>query len=816
MRETGFLSEGNNKRSHEDNGTIIKSKSAWYRSNKLLKPFEIGKQAEDEGKRKSKLLARLTILSSLIMAIDIVEKELNQTSVIKDVEKYMPNTVWKHHNRMIEMMFRVQKEHVEKQIDMWMAQGLSMEELKTQFLQLITIFFRSYHEEVYVATCLRPHKKDEKPFLVKLKVTVPFKSEEKPFDEVEPAVIMDEDFIQPKRTQNCMLQEDEKQICTIEELCYISVDESGKGIQLGRKNGTHVCFIFSKKLHARSFLSLVSGYYRLCEKWTFSLCDAVIFPQLQTLLRDHVHGPIQTEFAERKFMVNNEQDPGNVQWKPKGSFLIHQSCKDVNHYLLHYIYREDSKPEILHILKIDDHRFRLQQSSLLHQYDELDGEFDSIGSVVNAIKQLESMHEKMQPTHQPPPSLKNCIHPSEYDKASTLLLCRAIDKLQDDDYKSRGAMKSNIDFSTTPVFIEDHQLSRIENRKFRGHFTNVWQGIWNKSKHQQIDVAIKQLKPEHFKTNSILLDFIKASHSAMRWSHDTLRKIHAFSLGTMTMVMEFYPLGSLTEYLRVNQDKIQVVDLVEASTSLAKALWYLEEHNLIHGNIRCDKLFVVSHDPGNSFKVKLGEPGIPDFKRPNQIYWMPLQMLCQGELTWEKCNTKSDVWAFATTLWQIFCDGQDPLPNPFHNFDGSTGNFLLPQPPSLRGSLGQIYYEVMLNCWQPDLTQQKAPQAIMKDMNQVLYRVFNSKNINAYVTIEDNDSPSKEEANESVNTTCTTLEQDRTFPLISKQALESSRTVTPTFGDLSQGGRVIITNGSGDRYFYVILKPNSSHELKYT
>ena len=238
--------------------------------------------------------------------------------------------------------------------------------------------------------------------------------------------------------------------------------------------------------------------------------------------------------------------------------------------------------------------------------------------------------------------------------------------------------------------------------------------------------------------------------------------------------------------------------MVEASTSLAKALWYLEEHNLIHGNIQCDKVFVMSHDPGKSFKIKLGEPGIPNFKRPNLIYWMPLQMLRQGELCWEKCNIKSDVWAFATTLWQIFCNGEDPLAEPFRNFDGTVGNFLLPQPTCLSGTLGQIYYEVMLNCWQQDLKQQKAPQEIMKDMNQVLYRVFNSKHINAYVTIDDEDYTLKEVTSRSQDTTCTTLEQDPNIPLNSKPTFES-RTVTPTFSDFSQGGRVIITNGSEDR-----------------
>ena len=786
--------------SPEDNGTSGKVKSSWYRSNKLLKSFELGKQGDEDGQRKSKLLARLTILSSLIMVVDMVEKNLIQASVMKNVESYMPNTVWKHHNRMIEMMFHVQKEHVVKQIDMWMAQNLSLEELKIQFLQLISIFFRSYHEEAFTAKCFRPHKPDEKPFVVRLKVTVPFKSEEKPFEEWEPTLVMEEERTRSNKEFHSILTEEEKQICTIEELCYISVAKSGNGIQLGRKNGTHVSFLFSKQSQVSSFLTLVSGYYRLCEKWIFSLCDAIVFPTMQSLLKEHVHGPIHPDFAERKFITNSEQDPGKVQWKPRGTYLIHQSCNDANHFMLHYIRRENCKPEVLNIVKIEENRFCVKQTTP-HTYYQLEVEFDSISHIIKTIKKLYTEVSDLPSTQQQSiPLLNNCLHPSEYDKAPTLLLCRSIQKLEDDVYRTEGTAQSNIDFASKPVFIEDHQLSRIENRKFRGHFTNVWQGIWSKSRHEKIDVAIKQLKPEHFKSNSILLDFIKTSHAAMRWNHDTLRKIHAFSLATMTMVMEYYPLGSLNQFLNYNKGIIEAVDLVEAATSLAKALWYLEEHNLVHGNIRCDKIFVVSHDPGNSFKIKLGEPGLPDFKKPNQIYWMPLHMLCQGELSWEKCNSKCDVWAFATTLWQIFCDGQEPLNTPFSNFDGSSGNFLLPQPPALRGTLGQVYYDIMLHCWQPDINRQKAPQAIMKDMNQVLYNVFNSKHINAYTTIDDNDYTLKVDTYQSPNTTCTTLEQEQMVALGSKEASDRSINVTPTFSDFSQGGRVVIvTNGSGDR-----------------
>ena len=105
----------------------------------------------------------------------------------------------------------------------------------------------------------------------------------------------------------------------------------------------------------------------------------------------------------------------------------------------------------------------------------------------------------------------------------------------------------------------------------------------------------------------------------------------------------------------------------------------------------------------------------------------------------------------------------------------------------------------MLNCWQQDLKEQKAPQAIMKDMNQVFYRVFNSNKVNAYVTIDDEDYTIKDETSRSQNTTCTTLEQDPVIALSPNKMFASSRTVTPTFSDFSQGGMVVINDDSRHR-----------------
>lgn len=41
------------------------------------------------------------------------------------------------------------------------------------------------------------------------------------------------------------------------------------------------------------------------------------------------------------------------------------------------------------------------------------------------------------------------------------------------------------------------------------------------------------------------------------------------------VVMEYFKLGPLDQYLRDKRNIIKVVDLIEAAASLASALWYL-------------------------------------------------------------------------------------------------------------------------------------------------------------------------------------------------------------------------------------------------
>lgn len=75
-----------------------------------------------------------------------------------------------------------------------------------------------------------------------------------------------------------------------------------------------------------------------------------------------------------------------------------------------------------------------------------------------------------------------------------------------------------------------------------------------------------------------------------------------------TLIMESTRLGSFDEFLQQHH-QISARNLIEASLTLARALHYLQENNIIHGRIRCASLYVARYDEDNLL-VRLGDPGL--------------------------------------------------------------------------------------------------------------------------------------------------------------------------------------------------------------
>ncbi|KAL1130072.1 hypothetical protein AAG570_013015 [Ranatra chinensis] len=114
-------------------------------------------------------------------------------------------------------------------------------------------------------------------------------------------------------------------ICTIEDLCYVSLRSDGS-IELSRKNGIPVYLKLNSINSMISLVSLLDGYYRLSVKWTFNICKDLTTPSLERLHSLKCHGPVGGEFSYNKLEIKRECKPG--------CFILRESETSYNAYYI--------------------------------------------------------------------------------------------------------------------------------------------------------------------------------------------------------------------------------------------------------------------------------------------------------------------------------------------------------------------------------------------------------------------------------------------------------------------------------------------------
>uniref|UniRef100_A0A147BCV5 non-specific protein-tyrosine kinase n=1 Tax=Ixodes ricinus TaxID=34613 RepID=A0A147BCV5_IXORI len=481
-------------------------------------------------------------------------------------------------------------------------------------------------------------------------------------------------------------------ICSISDLCFVNMNLSNCTVEISRRNGIPQNIRFSSVSRMQSFLSLLDGYYRLMEKWTVNLCINLPTPSLTALRAMRCHGPIGARFAYQKLQEKSDHESG---W-----YLLRQSSSAYREFRLDFL-GQDETPETLRIVQsAEDGTFRLDQG---------EGQaFPSLAKLVNdGVKPMLSLE------------LVYCVPPSEYDKTQ-LLLCRA-----------PGSVTENMAPAREPrECIHSRSLAFSENRKdeLHGRFTVVRRAFLCKAKNQHREVAVKSLKP-HLE-DSHLKEFMAQCDRMLFWQCEAMvSSVGMVHSGSFGLVTEFLPLGSLDLYLRLHRLQLQAVDLVEAAKGLARALWYLEEQGCVHGKVRCHNILVSQHE-ANAFYVKLSDPGLLIYGE-GDVHWIPPEFYHSFSLA--RSSVKADIWAFGTTLWEIFTFGETPMA-------GLTNSEALKkyrEGERLRipADLHEGIRTLLAECWSVDPDNRPQPQTIMRDINQIFYEVYNSRRSHSYASV---------------------------------------------------------------------------------
>uniref|UniRef100_A0AAY4DKI5 Tyrosine-protein kinase n=1 Tax=Denticeps clupeoides TaxID=299321 RepID=A0AAY4DKI5_9TELE len=149
-------------------------------------------------------------------------------------------------------------------------------------------------------------------------------------------------------------------------------------------------------------------------------------------------------------------------------------------------------------------------------------------------------------------------------------------------------------------------------------------------------------------------------------SHKHLIHVYGISVhqSNNIMVQEFVKFGALDLYLKRGHS-VSVSWKLEVAKQLACALIFLEEKNIVHGNI-CAKNLLLAREgdqtSGNSPFIKLSDPGISlvmlgQDVLMDRIPWVAPEVLEDPE----HLELDVDKWSFGTTLWEIFSGGKVPL-----------------------------------------------------------------------------------------------------------------------------------------------------------
>lgn len=197
-----------------------------------------------------------------------------------------------------------------------------------------------------------------------------------------------------------------------------------------------------------------------------------------------------------------------------------------------------------------------------------------------------------------------------------------------------------------------------------GAFGRVYKGVWvPEGENVKIPVAIKVLM--EMSGNESSKEFLDEAYIMASVEHPNLLKLHAVCMTTqMMLITQLMPLGSLLDYVRCNKDKIGSKALLNWSTQIARGMAYLEERRLVHRDLAARNVLVQT--PSCVKITDFGLAKLLDFdsdtyraaggKMP--IKWLALECIRHRIFT-----SKSDVWAFGVTIWELLTYGARPYEN---------------------------------------------------------------------------------------------------------------------------------------------------------
>ncbi|KAI1236905.1 hypothetical protein IHE44_0015163 [Lamprotornis superbus] len=460
--------------------------------------------------------------------------------------------------------------------------------------------------------------------------------------------------------------------------CTVSINKQDNR-RMELKLGSHA--------EALSFTSLVDGYFRLTADAHHYLCTDVAPPLIQHNIKNGCHGPICTEYA-----INKLRQEGNEV----GMYVLRWSCTNFNHILMTVTCLEGS--EVMN----NSGPYKNFQIEVKKGGYFLHGSNKSFASLKDLMDHLKG---QILRTDNISFTLKRCCQPRPREISNLLVATKKAQEWQ-------------------PVYpmgqLSFHRIRKEEivqgEHLGRGTRTQIYSGMLSLKddenegyqNEKEIRVLLKVLDPSHRDISLASFSFgafFETASMMRQVSHKHIVLLHGVCVRDVEniMVEEFVECGPLDLFMHKKSEVLTTPWKFKVAKQLASALSYLEDKDLVHGNV-CTKNILLARegiDTEYGPFIKLSDPGIPITvlsrqERVERIPWIAPECVEDSK----NLSIAADKWSFGTTL--------------FGNAHPS------PVPPGLElGPLRAELADLMKQCMNYDPHQRPFFRAIMRDINKL-------------------------------------------------------------------------------------------------
>ncbi|NXE40670.1 JAK1 kinase, partial [Ptilorrhoa leucosticta] len=485
------------------------------------------------------------------------------------------------------------------------------------------------------------------------------------------------------------------------EITHIVIKEST--VSINKQDNKRMELKLSSHDEALSFTSLVDGYFRLTADAHHYLCTDVAPPLIQHNIKNGCHGPICTEYA-----INKLRQEGNEV----GMYVLRWSCTNFNHILMTVTCLEGSE------VTNNSGPYKNFQIEVKKGGYFLHGSNKSFASLKDLMDHLKG---QILRTDNISFTLKRCCQPRPREISNLLVATKKAQEWQ-------------------PVYpmgqLSFHRIRKEEivqgEHLGRGTRTQIYSGMLSLKddenegyqNEKEIRVLLKVLDPSHrdisLASFTLSCAFFETASMMRQVSHKHIVLLHGVCVRDVEniMVEEFVECGPLDLFMHKKSEVLTTPWKFKVAKQLASALSYLEDKDLVHGNV-CTKNILLARegiDTEYGPFIKLSDPGIPITvlsrqERVERIPWIAPECVEDSK----NLSIAADKWSFGTTLWEICYNGEIPLQDKtlaekerFYE-----GHFVLATP-----SCKELA-DLMKQCMNYDPHQRPFFRAIMRDINKL-------------------------------------------------------------------------------------------------